>query len=497
MRYKAVIIDDNVNTVKSLLVSIDWASLDIEIAGTAYDGLTGSELIRRKKPDIIITDINMPEMNGLQMIELINYNDKNPKVIIITGYDKFHYARRAIKLSVFDYILKPIDDNELRLSIDRAKLSLESDLSQSRLQEQLKSNNRKVRLLSCLTAPHSETSIQKPESENVSMYFLILGQCNEGISRPLLERISYENYPVNLSVVSVIFEDYLVIFCELIHEDPAWQKYAKNVASKLLSHSPYINIAVSGFHNSYSEIRKAFFESKKVFMSQTILTKKQQIAFHEEDKLARYPSLADSEEALEKVIIEDLNTESYEHLNSVLVKYTDGSIESIRTLLMIFSLKVLDRRLRQSVWPESIDRLIYGISKINSISEIKQWYMDYINEINTILNKEMSLHKLIKDVQNYIRLYASGGLTLKSTAAKFKISPNYLSSLIHKETGKTYQQHILEAKMEVAKQMLDDTRIKIEDIGYSIGYENYISFYKTFKTLEGLTPSEYRFRSRN
>ena len=283
----------------------------------------------------------------------------------------------------------------------------------------------------------------------------------------------------------------------MIHEDPAWQKYAKNVASKLLSHSPYINIAVSGFHNSYSEIRKAFFESKKVFMSQTILTKKQQIAFHEEDKLARYPSLADSEEALEKVIIEDLNTESYEHLNSVLVKYTDGSIESIRTLLMIFSLKVLDRRLRQSVWPESIDRLIYGISKINSISEIKQWYMDYINEINTILNKEMSLHKLIKDVQNYIRLYASGGLTLKSTAAKFKISPNYLSSLIHKETGKTYQQHILEAKMEVAKQMLDDTRIKIEDIGYSIGYENYISFYKTFKTLEGLTPSEYRFRSRN
>ena len=84
---------------------------------------------------------------------------------------------------------------------------------------------------------------------------------------------------------------------------------------------------------------------------------------------------------------------------------------------------------------------------------------------------------------------------MENIAAQFHVSASYLSARIRKETGKTYQQHVLAAKIAAAKQLLDDTRMRIEDIAYSIGYENYISFYNIFKRLEGMTPSEYRFRN--
>ena len=106
MAIKVIIVDDNRSTVRSLALGVEWEELGLAVAGTAYDGEEGAELIRRVKPDIIITDISMPCMDGLTMVETALDAVPDSKVIVITGYDKFQYASRAIKLSVFDYILK-------------------------------------------------------------------------------------------------------------------------------------------------------------------------------------------------------------------------------------------------------------------------------------------------------------------------------------------------------------------------------------------------------
>ena len=103
---------------------------------------------------------------------------------------------------------------------------------------------------------------------------------------------------------------------------------------------------------------------------------------------------------------------------------------------------------------------------------------------------------LIRNVQSYVDTYATEGVSLESVARHFHVSPNYLSALVRKETGKTYQQHVIEAKMRVAKQLLDDTRMHIEEISRAVGYENYISFYNMFRRMEGRTPSAYRMRNR-
>lgn len=98
--------------------------MGIELAGTAYDGRSGKELIEKTDPDIIISDINMPYLDGFTMVEESG-KAEDRIIIVITGYDKFQYASRAIKLAVFDYILKPIDDEELNDSLKRAVRKLD------------------------------------------------------------------------------------------------------------------------------------------------------------------------------------------------------------------------------------------------------------------------------------------------------------------------------------------------------------------------------------
>lgn len=100
---------------------------------------------------------------------------------------------------------------------------------------------------------------------------------------------------------------------------------------------------------------------------------------------------------------------------------------------------------------------------------------------------------LVHNVLEYVRAHVTEGLVLENVAAVFYVSPNYLSTLIRKETGITYRQHVINAKLAVAKQMLADTRMRVEDIAYAIGYENYISFYNVFRKMENMSPTEYRF----
>ena len=110
MPYSVVIVDDNQTTLEALRTTVDWEKLDLEVAGYASNGRQGREIIREFSPDIIITDIHMPEMDGLDMIECLQEELENTRIIFLTGFDKLQYASRAIKLSAFDFILKPVDN---------------------------------------------------------------------------------------------------------------------------------------------------------------------------------------------------------------------------------------------------------------------------------------------------------------------------------------------------------------------------------------------------
>lgn len=125
---KLLIMDDEKSICSLLKNMIPWAELNLKPAGEAYDGREGLELIQRLQPDIVITDICMPGLNGLQMVEEVRKNKKikDTVIIFISGYNEFSYAKGALKMGAFDYILKPIDREELTEILRKAIEEIEN-----------------------------------------------------------------------------------------------------------------------------------------------------------------------------------------------------------------------------------------------------------------------------------------------------------------------------------------------------------------------------------
>ena len=123
--YKVVVVEDEEIVRKGIIFTINWEALNCMIAGEASNGEEGADVIRRLSPDIIVTDLKMPRMDGVEMIEMLRSEGNRAKFIILTAYGDFKYAQSAVKLGVSDYLLKPLKDGDLEQSVTRILSQLE------------------------------------------------------------------------------------------------------------------------------------------------------------------------------------------------------------------------------------------------------------------------------------------------------------------------------------------------------------------------------------
>lgn len=114
---RIVVVEDEILVKKGLILTTDWQKYDCEVVGEASNGIEGLEEINRMKPDIVITDVRMPGLDGIGMIEKAKAGGLKPEFIIISGYSEFEYARKAVKLGVRDFLVKPIEDEDLDLAL--------------------------------------------------------------------------------------------------------------------------------------------------------------------------------------------------------------------------------------------------------------------------------------------------------------------------------------------------------------------------------------------
>lgn len=156
--YKLLIVDDELHIRNGLVTLIEWEIYGIEIAGTAEDGMKAYLAIKELKPDLVLVDISMPNMNGLELIELCTHLDSPPKFIILSGYNDFAYVQKAIHLGALDYLLKPIDQYQLCDAISSSVKKLDDFYAhQQNFQESLLAmrNNILMRIL------HAQIEIQE------------------------------------------------------------------------------------------------------------------------------------------------------------------------------------------------------------------------------------------------------------------------------------------------------------------------------------------------
>lgn len=474
MAYKAVLIDDNKNTVISLQYSINWEELGVDLAGAAYDGKSGKELIEKENPDIIISDINMPYMDGLSMVEE-SAKAEDRIVIVITGYDKFQYASRAIKMAVFDYILKPIDDDELNDTLKRAVRKLNKRHSM----ENRKSNTVKAMITVAIVNHRDDTIDNIIGAEEIlpRVSMVMIGSLKGEPTKALLERIETLTLLSSGEAYSVVADGRIILLVVIDRRQDSWQSQLDKIREKFTALEELSSIGASACGTGQDSFYSLYLSAYEDLLKKNKKVKQAQVSDLQEKAI----ELADN-----------LNgSEDYEKILEGFLVCTAGSSISTQIMAVIFCTRIMSEH---KSWRAELNSLSYEVAGIPSQEMFMSWLKTFLLKVDEIREKNNGKSELVLSATRYIKNHCLENLRLESVAEKLSVSPNYLSTIMKKETGITFQQHIIAEKMNIARKLLDDTRMTIDEISTAVGYENYISFYNAFRKNSHMTPSEYRVR---
>lgn len=475
--YTGVLIDDNKITVLSLQKSIDWEALGIQIVGTAYDGREGKQLIIDKNPDIIITDITMPYMDGLTMIEAADIDYDKKILIVITGYDKFQYATRAIKLSAFDYILKPIDDDELTNTLKRAV----EKLNQISLQEKRSEGSQATQMTIDLIN-HNDHKISEYFGEDNSprYYVMIAASPKSEFSRPFLERLDNIQDIATGRMFLIIYERSLLILMSSDQITETWEKEILKTKSLILNSGETANVGIGRIGTGSDSLYALYLSAYDSLLHNNTRNLNSGTQVYDIQLIAK--NAADHVEGIS----------SFDGVITMFQNASNGSILSIKIMIVIFCSRIMELH---SNWRADLNEYSIEGANVSSFEMFARWLKSILGKIDELKEKQTGKSDLVIKALQYIRSHCAENVRLEQAAAYLYVSPNYLSALISKETGRTFQQHVIDERMNYAKSLLDNSRMNIEEISAAVGYQGYISFYNAFKKHEGMTPKSYRERN--
>jgi two-component system response regulator YesN len=481
--YKVLIVDDEPWVAYGITQLVDWESLGYTVIGEAYNGLTALEMIIEKKPEVVISDIRMPGLNGIELLESINEKGLETKVILISGYAEFEYAQKALRLGAFDYLLKQVDKDKLTDTLlhlknalmDKQKAHKGLDLFLDDLFDLFEADN-KIKISNFLTNKGIE--FDHPHYRFVSCLYphSTVSDAGEGVGTE--NGIRYMQFRTGQNKISI-----LVNYDEF--KNPVG---LLDFISYKLSNAQYIGISSTGIYST--PISKLYQESDVALFSSFIQLSEQMIKYETTDhaseisKTIHMVELAIREQKQEhifkaldvlceecksrRMLIDQIST-VYNQIVSLIYKYYSNSDANLEIEYLSYYQIVRHHG--------SIEQLF---ERIKSIFE--QQAGDELQISN----------ETVKKITDYIDASFTEDIMLGSLSKKFNLSLGYLSGLIKKETGKTYTDYVVGKRLQLAKQLLNDSSLSIQEIVERVGYKDYFHFNKLFKKHYGITPSKYR-----
>lgn len=497
---KVVIIDDNPTVLKSLAQTIQWDKLGCAVSGTAMDGEAGKTLILEVMPDILLLDIQMPGIDGLSMLEEIRDALPDCKVIIITSYDRFQYASRAIRLAVFDYVLKPIRNTALEDVLRRAVSELdESRRRQADAMERTVNMNAQIQLFSMLTnEPHNGQNVHRLLMDAglfSDSYFIMLAIPPEmqKLSHAQLSDVDDMLRRCGIRAATLLLFDAMVVYVMLDGDADRWRETARFIADELAKVLPAsTSIGVSALTVSHHQIRHAYQQARQALWELSFKENGAKLGFwHEDETGVKDTPRARLQERIEELAqAADIEDEASIPQTVHAINELGGRQSSnLRALVSIY-LMLLCKKHPDST-SEDIDKSRGAALFLNNEDEAATCLLRTYRALRT--SRASAQYSLTtRSALEYIRIHAAENLRLSDVANHLHLSSNYLSILLKRETNVSYYDHYIAAKMEIAYALLADPRLHVSDVARAVGYSNYISFYNTFKTNAHITPTEYR-----
>lgn len=504
---RIVIVEDEAPIREGLAKILHKINPDYELVGKAGDGKAGYELIRRMEPDLVILDIQMPKMDGLSMLRMLRKEQNHCRVLILSAYSDFNYAKQAIELDIENYLLKPIKIPELKRALGQIEEELDKEKSQDKvftvqgifigcLNGQLAPD----RQFHNMTMEKYGFSVENP----AEVFVLWLGDGYEEqkkTAKDLLEDVGAHTVKFASCVIEADAWQMLIMILYRVPRNCALYEYFQNsVVPMLCSNlkSPVVCIwksieRILDLPEAVSGIQKE--KEWNLLLNKGTLLRKEEI-----EKLKIVPLKHPAE--LEDEACQAIKRGDWETLKECyrkLFQYYPESPhlpEEIKKSLIRFNWAVANSRgnIQELDAELEIQGILGEVSGAASWDQIKRSMEKFFEllDLNMQEKEELPVSVLVQKAQQMIRKYYDQGITLEEVANKLFVSEEYLSAQFKKETGATFSETIRKLRIEKVKQLLADTHLKLNQIAELAGYSDPKYMSKVFKEEVGMLPNEFR-----
>lgn len=528
--YSVMLVDDEEEVRLAIQKRIDWEAIGFSVAAAAENGEEALELAERICPDVVMTDIQMPFMDGLTFCKKLKERISGTKIVIFSGYDEFDYAKEAIKLEAEEYILKPIDAVELKEVFLRIRERLDEELDRKQNVERLEKYYlesipllKEQFLMGLLEGRLNKKEMIQAYEESYGMQMTASFYCvgvfhidaakNDGaltlddnLRRVSLKQLIDEQMEKEFAYRSINYLGTIIVISmfERKEQITSFVQSADRLC-KLANRILHVDVtagigqsckALTGIHQSYQEAQSA--------VEYRILLEPNQSIFIQDIEPKSEARFLPGEQELQAVVkeikvgtpesLEETIQNLMENLKSMSISipqlqnaFTEMTVEIVR-LARVYEVDITSI----SGWNPDF---YTGIKQFHSLDALGEWLLSVCMQLRGQIRRERTdaARLLIDKAKQYIdENYGNSELSVEKLCDYLGLSATYFSTLFKRETGESFVVYLTRIRMEQALQLLNTTEEKAYVISELVGYTepNYFSY--VFKKQYGVSPSKYR-----
>jgi len=519
---KVFIVDDEENIRKLVKKHIEWTELGFDVVGEASSGREALDMLDKVIPDIVITDVRMPFMDGLELAGILRETYPYVKIVVLTAFEEFELAKKSIKLGVSDYLTKPVNRDELKNCLtDISNKIMEERISTSeynRLKEKLYINFEYMKerfFMELLNKPVSRESIY----ERVQYYSVqrILDSVQVGLVSPQTSGISSGEELVLLDLACIdtiktffkdmkgidVFHDMnniIIFICS--NAELNMEKLSEHLIMQIIHRLKCeVSISLSSRYDDCKYIRQAYLEAEEALKYSELLGKNQVICFR--DISIKNCTIQISQDKIDEVlfyikagVVDKVEEIIFSIADNYIKKCTIGQ-KRIHTTNITSSIlnAFAETGVDFSDICEANQDYFYQISKMDTFEQMKEFLETFAVNVTKAINnfRTKKSNKLLNEILYYINdNIGDPNLSLSGIANKFFLNSSYLCRLYKQETGQTFVEHLTKMRIDKAISLMNETELKVYQIGEQVGIPDPNYFGKCFKKFTGLCVNDYK-----
>lgn len=482
---KVLLADDEFLVRLAFSNTIKWNENGFELIGTAANGIEAYEAIQKERPDIVITDLTMPQMGGLELIEKVQAAEISCEFVVLSCHNEFEYVKQALRLGVFDYILKlSMDMNELMDILERLKTKILSG-----------------RAAAPLPAPVMDLFGQQ-EPGNAVYQVIVAGSGAVGGDEK--ERVNGQIVSFLKQMTESIADKSVFLY----HDVPVlllWQEYEglerllKEIQEAITDYMGVtVDIGVGSHVNGNILIRQSFEEAMmayghRFYVGEKAVIFRADIRYREAGELSFSDVFPEIQEALRLGVRKEL-TEEISCLLDEIKKNAD--IEPVQVRMYLHELLARIKMQADELKPGIITGVRYAdiykqINQLEYLEDIKTDFLYFLNEVLEKLDLTEE-NEIVRKARGYIQANLQGDLRVLEVSRRLGVNADYFSHLFRTETGIRYIDYVNHVRIAFACERLRNSGDRIYEIAEQSGFENTNYFIKVFKKNTGMTPLDYK-----